>query len=107
MDYISDKEFWNDLNRKKDLRPQISSIYVKGLTKNSFQEDTKFISMKIVDTKGRQVGHYILNQITGFELKENKIILKTSDEIEITYEFVSTNDAELANEKLNDLINGL
>lgn len=105
MENLSYKEFQN-----KDVfknRKEKSTVIINGLSKNSFVVDTKYISMKIVDDKGFQVGHYNLKNITSFSLLENLITISTSDEVGIKYYFISSLDAELANNKLNDIINGI
>lgn len=105
MENLSYKDYQNKNVFKK--RTEVSSVLITGLDKNSFVTDTKNISVKIVDDKGFQVGHYILKNITGFSLLENLITITTSDEMEIKYYFISSMDAEIANNKLNDIINGI
>lgn len=110
MDSILHKEYWGDDKGKpkvKSAGTQESSIYVKGLHGNSFVVDTPNVSFKIVDEMGFQKGHYILNNIVSFDLIDDKIIIHTSDEVKITYVFTSKIEAEQANEKLNNIINGL
>lgn len=110
MDSIFHKEYWGDEKKKTNVKSagtQESSIYVRGLHGNSFVVDTPNVSFKIVDEMGFQKSHYLLNQIVSFDLMDDKIIIHTSDEIKITYVFTSIAEAEQANEKLNDIINGL
>lgn len=99
------KDFKNKNAFKKP--EEKSTVVIEGLSRNSFVVDTRYISMKIVDDKGFQVGHYNLKNITGFILLDNLITLSTSDEVGIKYYFISSVDAELANDKLNDIINGI
>lgn len=110
MDSILHKEYWGDESgkvNKKSKKQEPSSIYVTGLYGNSFVVDTPNISFKIVDEMGFQKGHYVLNNIVSFDLIEDKIIIHTSDEVSITYVFTSKLDAEIANNKINDIINGV
>jgi hypothetical protein len=85
----------------------ISSVFYKNLNSNSFITDTPKVSFKIMDELGTEIGHYLLDNIVSFELDNERIIIYSSDKVFITYEFISITDAEIANNKLNNLINGI
>jgi hypothetical protein len=83
-----------------------TSTYFIDLTRDSFVIDKRYISFKIIDELGKNIAHYTLDTIVSIDLDNNKIIIHTSDGVPITYVFRTIPDAEAANDKLNNFING-
>ena len=63
-------------------------------------------SFKIFDNFGSPIILFSTSEITSFELLDNTISIYTSDEIPFKLSFYTNDDAEFANEKLNQIING-
>lgn len=63
-------------------------------------------SFKAVDKNGEIVMHFAISELTSIELLDNTIKIFTSDEIPFVIHFASNGEAEYANDRINDMING-
>lgn len=63
-------------------------------------------TFKALDKDGEIVMHFSIDEITSIELLDNTIRIYTSDEIPFVINFSSNGEAEYANDRINNMING-
>lgn len=63
-------------------------------------------SFKVFDNTGSVIILFSNNELTSFQLLDNTISIYTSDEVPYKLIFYTNEEAELANEKINRIING-
>ena len=60
-----------------------------------------------VKINGIPVIHFINDNVVSWELSNNVVVVKTKDEVVYSLSFVTASEAILANERIDDNINGL
>lgn len=63
-------------------------------------------SLKIVDENNNILMHFSNSEITSFDLIDNSIYIYSTDTIPFVLRFSSNEEAEIANNRINDIING-
>lgn len=63
-------------------------------------------SFKIVDNNNRILMHFSDEEIVSFDLIDNSIYIYSADKIPYVLKFQSNNEAEIGNERINNILNG-
>jgi hypothetical protein len=63
-------------------------------------------TFKVVNDEDKIIMHFSIDELTSIELFDNSLKIYTSDEIPFVMVFSSNGEAEFANDRINDIING-
>lgn len=96
-------------NNNSLIKPLILKNENKAFLESSNQIKTNIVdtSLKIVNSSDEIIMHFLTNEFSAIEIIDNIIYLYTSDEIPFMLIFRNNLEAELGNERINNIINGL